>query len=212
MDRDAVVQELKDWLGTGSINIFGPPFAGKDTQGARLADALGAVLLGGGDILRGSDMPERIKRLMHTGQLIPTNDYFEMVLPYLSQNKFADKPLILSSVGRWHGEEAGVLEATSASGHPVKAVVYLSIDEATVWRRWEHSDAVKHRGKRADDSYEVLQIRLDEFRNKTLPVISFYRSQDLLIEINTNHQKDTVTDSILEALLEFSHKKAAKTY
>lgn len=95
--------QLKAWLGSGSINIFGRPFAGKDTQGKKLAALFDATLLGGGDILRGSTMPERIKALMRTGELIPTDDYISIVLPYLSQPALAGKPLILSSVGRWHG-------------------------------------------------------------------------------------------------------------
>src|SRR5665213_2557950 len=105
MDDSDKIDKVKSWLGSGSINIFGPPFAGKDTQGTRLSKELDAVLLSGGAILRGSNMPNHVKDLMRTGQLIPTNDYFDLVLPYLKQDKFVDKPLVLSSVGRWHGEE-----------------------------------------------------------------------------------------------------------
>jgi len=207
MDEPEIIDRVRAWLGTGAINIFGPPFAGKDTQGRRLAEALGAKLLGGGDILRGSDMPDSVKSLMRAGELIPTNAYFELVLPFLKQPEFAGRPLILSSVGRWHGEEAGVLEATSAAGHPIRAAFYLNIDEPVVWERWEHSDSRRSRGKRADDSYEVLQIRLEEFRSKTLPVIEFYRSQNLLIEIDSNRPTDTVTKDILGRLLRFSESK-----
>lgn len=198
------IKKVKTWLGTGSINIFGAPFAGKDTQGHRLAKELDAALLGGGDILRGSDMPDHIKDLMHTGQLIPTNDYRSIVLPYLSQNQFKDRPLVLSSVGRWHGEEAGVLKATSAAGHPIKAVLFLNISEETVWERWQHADSVRSRGKRADDTYQALRVRLDEFKRKTLPVIDFYRGQNILIEMDSEQDKDVVTGAILDSLIAFS--------
>lgn len=208
MDKAAKIKKVKDWLGTGSINIFGAPFAGKDTQGHRLAEELGAPLLGGGDILRGSSIPNHIRELMHEGQLIPTKDYHSLVLPYLKQAKFAGRPLVLSSVGRWHGEEAGVLEATAAAGHPLKAVLYLNISEATVWRRWEHADSARSRGKRADDTYEALQVRLSEFREKTLPAIDFYRSQNLLIEMDSEQDKDIVTVKILDSLIEFSKDRA----
>ncbi len=207
MDEPEVIDRVRAWLGPGAINIFGPPFAGKDTQGQRLAKALDAQLLGGGDILRGSDIPNSVKSLMRAGELIPTNDYFELVLPYLKQPEFTGIPLILSSVGRWHGEEAGVLEATSAAGHPLRAVFYLNIDEPVVWERWERSDSRRSRGKRADDSYEVLQIRLEEFRRKTLPVIEFYRSQKLLIEIDSNRPTDIVSKDILDRLLQFSESR-----
>ncbi|MBX4190848.1 nucleoside monophosphate kinase [Candidatus Saccharibacteria bacterium] len=204
MDRRKKTKVVKDWLGTGSINIFGAPFAGKDTQGHRLAAELDAPLLGGGDILRGSTMPDHIKKLMRTGKLIPTNDYHEIVLPYFKQKKFEGKPLVLSSVGRWHGEEAGVLEATSESGHPLKAVIYLKISEETVWQRWEQADSRRSRGKRADDTYEALQVRLAEFRDKTLPAIDFYGSQNLLVEIDSEQDTDIVTEEILDSLIRFA--------
>jgi adenylate kinase len=197
------LDKLRTWLGAGSINIFGPPFAGKDTQGSRLAQELNAIMLSGGAILRGSNIPKRIKTLMRAGELIPTNDYFELVLPYLKQDDFKDKPLILSSVGRWHGEEAGVLEATSASGHPIMAAIYLNIEESVVWERWQNSDSVRLTANRADDTYETLHIRLDEFKEKTLPVIDFYCSQNLLVEMNSDQPTDTVANNIIDALLDF---------
>lgn len=204
MDISEVINRVGVWLGAGSINIFGPPFAGKDTHGRRLAKDLNANLIGGGEILRGSEMPDHVKELHRTGKLFPTDVYFEIVLPYLKQKKFAGKPFVLSSVGRRQGEESGVLEAASAAGHPIKAAIYLNVDEPVVWQRWEHSDSRKLRGARADDSREALKVRLAEFRDKTLPVIDFYRGQNLLIEIDSNRSKDTVSRDISDSLLRFS--------
>ena len=39
---EAKIAKIKTWLGTGSINIFGLPMSGKDTQGIKLAEALNA--------------------------------------------------------------------------------------------------------------------------------------------------------------------------
>lgn len=204
MDKAGKIKKVKAWLGPGSINIFGAPFAGKDTQGHRLAAELRSPLLGGGDILRGSNIPHSVRELMQSGKLIPSSDYQTIVLPYLKQKEFAGKPLILSSVGRWHGEETGVLEATLAAGHPLKAVLHLNISEKTVWQRWEQADSARSRGKRADDAYEALHIRLAEFRDKTLPAIDFYRQKGLVIEINSEQDTDVVTEEILDSLIEFS--------
>jgi adenylate kinase len=191
---------LKDWLGTGSINIFGRPFAGKDTQGRLLAEFFDGTLLGGGEILRGSTMPDHIKAAMKTGKLIPTDDYIAIVLPYLSQVHLTSSPLILSSVGRWHGEEEGVIGATEASGHPLKAVIYLALDEETVRQRWAASHEKSDRGDRHDDTEEILEIRLAEYREKTLAVIDYYRENGLLIEIDGNQPPEKVTLDILKAL------------
>ena len=78
MNHDLLVDEIaaiKQWLGTGSINIFGMPFAGKDTQGKILSDMFDGPLLGGGDILRNSVLPEHVRAAQKKGLLIPTEDY-----------------------------------------------------------------------------------------------------------------------------------------
>ncbi|HJP80915.1 MAG TPA: nucleoside monophosphate kinase [Candidatus Saccharimonadales bacterium] len=191
---------IKNWLKTGSINIFGLPFAGKDTHGETLSALLDAPLLGGGEILRGSIIPPEIKAELDAGHLIPTADYLRIVTPYLSRKEFEGKPLILSSVGRWAGEEEGVLAATRASGHPTKAVVYLHAGEEVVFRRWKKSQEKGDRAGRADDVEDVLETRIQEFNEKTLPVIEVYRQKKLLIEVNSDAEKIEVLENILARL------------
>lgn len=194
---------IRSWLGQGSINIFGMPFAGKDTQGGVLADLLGGELLGGGKILRNSIIPDHIREIMDAGDLIPTEDYLRIVLPYLGQPEFKGKPLILSSVGRWHGEEEGVHQATAASNHPLKAVLLLTVPKAVA--RARHTLAASEdRGPRADDAPDVFETRLDEFNQKTVPVIEFYRSKDLLIEVDGSPKPPVVTSQIISKLFELA--------
>lgn len=192
--------KLKEWLGSGSINLFGLPYAGKDTQGHLLAEELGGQLLGGGEILRNSVIPKHVKDAIDAGNLAPTQEYIDIVLPYLSKDEFADKPLILSSVGRWHGEEDGVMQAAEQSGHPLKAVVYLNMTEKTLYERWEIAQSVGGRDERADDAREKLGIRLAEFNEKTIPVLEYYRDKGLLIEIDASQHVISVTRDILDAL------------
>lgn len=192
--------EIKEWLGSGAINFFGLPFAGKDSQARRLAERFDAVTLGGGDILRNSIIPEDIKAIMESGVLIPTQDYINIVLPYLEKPEFTGHPLMLSSVGRWHGEEEGVIGALEESGHELKAVVYLSLDQAVAIQRLDLEENATERGIRADDDKEKLLKRIEEFNTKTLPVIEFYRDHNLLIEVDASLSKDDVEKTILGQL------------
>lgn len=203
LEREKQIAQIKRWLGTGSLNIFGLPFAGKDTHAEELAAHLDATILGGGDILRNSVIPEHVKRVIDAGGLAPTDDYIKIVLPYLSKQP-QDKPLMLSSVGRWKGEENGVIGAAESSGHPIKAVVYLHIDVPTALDRWKHSQVHATRGKRADDAEHKLEVRFEEFNNKTLPVIEHYRDLGLLIEIDGTPDVARVSQNILDKLAEFS--------
>lgn len=191
---------IKKWLGAGSINIFGLPFAGKDTHGHSLAEIFNASLLGGGDILRNSPVPPEVTAAIDSGKLAPTDAYVEIVLPYLSRDEFTGRPLILSSVGRWAGEEVGVLAATESSGHPTKAVVYLRLDASTAQARRDKSELKGDREGRVDDQRHILDTRIAEFDDKTLPVIEAYRQRNLLIEVNSDASKDQVLESILARL------------
>ncbi len=201
------IKQITDWLQSGSINVFGRPFAGKDTQAKRLAELLGGYSLSGGDILWGSKRNDVIEHISK-GFLAPTDDFLQIVLPVLAQEKFAGKPLILSSVGRWQGEETGVLQATETSGHPLRTVVVLELPEPKVRERWQAAQIAKDRGDRPDDAGNdvVLETRLREYREKTLPVIEFYRNKDLLIEINGDAPRDEVTAEILNRLTERASK------
>lgn len=196
---------IREWLGQGSINIFGMPFAGKDTQGETLADLLEAELLGGGKILRESVIPPHVREIMDAGGLIPTEDYMHIVPPYLGHERFNGKPLVLSSVGRWDGEQDGVLQATDASGHPLKAVVLLTVPE-DVARARHSAETGADRGQRADDAPEVFDARIHEFHTKTQPVIDFYRNHGLLIEVDGTGSPVEVTDAIIQKLVEISKR------
>ncbi len=191
---------ISEWLGTGSINIFGLPYSGKDTHGSYLAEVCNASLLGGGEILRNSHIPPHVKEAMDNGELVPTDDYVRIVLPYLSSEEFAGRPMILSSVGRWHGEESGVLSAAAESGHPVKAVIYLHISIKAANERFNASQAIDDRGERADDTKEKLITRFSEFEEKTLPVIEYYRTAGLLLDIDGNPPKSEVRQKIIDEL------------
>ena len=97
---------------------------------------------------------------MRIGKLIPSDDYVNIVLPFLSQPHLADSPLFLSSIGRWHGEEDSVIKALKKSNHPLKAVIYLNISNADSYNRWLIRETFADRQNRHDDTKEVLEIRL----------------------------------------------------
>ena len=193
---------IKERLGGGSINVFGLPFSGKDTVGKRLANDLGAVLLSSGDILRNAQkIDDDLSSEMNSGKLADTDKFREIVLPYFSNSKLANIPLILSSVGRWSGEEIPVQEALSKAQHELKAVIWLDISETEVWQRWEIARTLADRGQRGDDnSKETLRRRLSEFNEKTLPVLEYYDRIGLLVKIDGMGTREEVYNRVIERL------------
>lgn len=197
---ESQINTIEKWLGAGSINIFGLPFAGKDTQGLMLADLFGGLLMSGGDILRHNRDNAELQKIMAAGEIIPSSLWEEIVVPYLAKDEFKDKPLILSEVGRLEGEQFIIEKATIKSGHPQKAVILLSLSDQEVWTRFEASQEDHDRGERADDNREVLQTRLDSYHLQVMPVIEYYRAKGLLIEIDGTLNRNDVKNSILANL------------
>lgn len=194
------IQTIKQWLGTGSINIFGLPFAGKDTQGRVLADQLNGVLLSGGDILRHNENNQELQRIMAAGEIIPSALWEQLVVPVFSNPAYSQNPLILSEVGRMEGEQQIVERATLAAHHEQKAVILLTLEDAEIWNRFTAAMQEHDRGDRADDRREVLQTRLDSYHEKVMPVIEYYRAKGMLIEVDGSLSKQGVTNEIITRL------------
>ena len=200
---DAKIAEIKKWLGTGSINIFGYPMSGKDTHGVKLAEAIGGKLLSSGIIIRANEI-EKHKKLTDQGNLIPTNIFYEWVLPYFFREDLKKYPLILSSIGRWFGEEDTVLETAEKAGHPIKAAVLLNISEADVLDRFHKLQILNDRGERQDDKdLGVFKTRLEEFRLKTMPVLEHYKELGMLVNVNGDQSREAVYREMIDKLYEF---------
>jgi len=202
------ISTIKAWLGTGSINIFGLPMSGKDTQGIKLAETLEAKFLSSGMIIRA--MEERTRqKYSDKGALIPTNVFYEWVLPYFERSDLFRYPLILSSIGRWVGEEDEVMTIAAGAGHEVKAAVLLNISEADVENRFKKVQILNDRGERQDDKdLAIFRTRLQEFRTKTLPVIQHYKTLGLLVDVNGDQTRENVFNEIIEKL--YQHALHAK--
>lgn len=202
------IQILRKWLGNGSINIFGLTFAGKDTQGAVLASMFNGVMFSSGDILRHNKDNQQLQQIMAEGGIIPSNLFEEIVVPYLSNPDLQNNALILSEVGRMGNEAEIVLRASSKSGHPTKAVILLKLSDEEVWRRFDAASQTHDRGERADDNRAILQTRLDNYHQKVMPTIEYYRDKGLLIEVDGSMPKDDVTQQILKYLLEHTEAQS----
>jgi adenylate kinase len=202
---------IKTWLGAGSINLFGLPFAGKDTVGIRLAEIFGGRFLSSGMILREHERENKEIRVLDKGFLVPSSDFREIVLPYFASQELTGLPLFLSSIGRWDGEQYDVMSALEVNQHPMKAVILLNVSENEIKNRWETAKNLSDRGEeeRADDrKIEVLDVRINEFTKKTMPVVEFYKDQGLLIPINAHQTRELVLEETLKKLYLFAIGRA----
>lgn len=207
------IEAIKTWLGSCSINIFGIQFAGKDSIGVPLAKALGGEFISSGDIVRAAAInskDEEIKaaaQTTETGVLTPTKEFQRLIVPYLTDKKLDDKPLVLGSVGRWIGEEDVVMRTLRAGGHDLRAVIILNITMDEVWRRWEKVRGTRNGGRTDDLRRESVEKRLNEYETKTLPVIERYRQMGLAIDVDAMGPTPETLALVVNALHKFSQKQ-----
>ena len=203
---DQKITSLKQWIGTGSINVFGLPFSGKDTVGVRLAETLGAKFLSSGLILRAAEKEDSVlAKEIGAGNLAPTETFQSIILPYFAKPELANTPLVLSSVGRWEGEEGPVMDAARNAGHEIKATILLNISEEEARKRWDTSKELRDRGDRSDDREKtILDNRIKEFIEKTMPVIGTYRGLGLLIPVKATGTRDEVFAEVIDELYKFA--------
>lgn len=197
---------IKKWLGTGSINIFGLPMSGKDTVGVRLAEAIDGKFLSSGLIARTLEKSAN-QNITGSGKLMPSNLFYDWVLPYFEKKELWEYPLVLSSIGRWEGEEDQVMSVARASGHPIRAVIMLQLSEQDAIERWEAAKLLNDRGLREDDTNpEVFQTRINEYREKTVPVLRHYQELGLLVLVKADVPRDQVFANVIEALAGFASR------
>lgn len=200
------IEIIKNWLGTGSINVFGLPFSGKDTVGIRLAELLGAKFLSSGLILRAAEKEDPVLASeISGGNLASTQTFRDIILPYFGRDELKGSPIILSSVGRWEGEEYPVMDAARNADHEIKAVVLLNISEEEAAKRWAAAKELGDRGDRSDDREKsVLDTRFKEFREKTMPVIETYRKMGILLPVQAIGPREEVFNNVIDALVKLA--------
>ena len=190
--------ELRARLGTGTINSFGLPGAGKDTQLERLAGLWGITHISSGAIFRQKGVLNPTdQEILDSGVIVPTRLFDQLVVPVLSAPERADEPLLLSSVGKKLKEAKTVLYETERAGHPTRAVLHLVIDEETSLAR-----AYARKEQRGDDAEGVPEKRLQEYMEQTTPVLDFYEGEGLLVHIDAMAEETVVFGAMVTALHE----------
>lgn len=93
------------------------------------------------------------------------------------------------------------------SGHPIRAVVMLQLSEQDAIERWEAAKLLNDRGLRADDADPaVFQTRINEYREKTVPVLKHYQELGLLLPVKADAPRDQVFANVIEALDSFARR------
>jgi adenylate kinase len=202
--------------------LVGPPGAGKGTQAQFLAAHYSIPHISTGDIFRANlkastPLGLEAKGFMDSGQLVPDSVTNEMVKDRLTHDDVANG-FLLDGFPR-NTVQAEVLRAFLAEkGTPLEAVLELAIDNEIIIKRLSSRRTCKECGapaaaklekctvcggelyQREDDKEEVIAKRLSVYEEQTAPIISFYRSEGLLITIAADGEVADITERAITAL------------
>ncbi|MGD1905027.1 MAG: adenylate kinase [Leptolyngbyaceae cyanobacterium] len=177
--------------------FLGPPGAGKGTQAKQLSDLSEVPHISTGDILRssvsqGTELGQKAKHYMDAGELVPD----ELILNLIRERLSAEDAVsgwILDGFPR-NVDQASFLDTLlDEIEQPFECVVNLDVPDEILIARLVQRGAAEGR---TDDTEETIGNRLEVYRQKTEPLIDFYRSRQQLVSVDGNQPVDVVTEEL----------------
>ena len=182
--------------------IFGPPGSGKGTQAELLTSALGVPHVSTGDLLRaeteaGTTLGAEVAPVLAAGELVP-DELIERVLEGRLARPDAARGAILDGYPRTVAQARALDRLLAGTGCGVQAVLVLAVDEPTLVERLLQRAREQHR---ADDNRESIAERMREYRERTEPVVAYYRDAAVpVLAIDGTAGVDAVHERVLRAL------------
>nr|WP_207791047.1 adenylate kinase [Pacificimonas flava] len=206
--------------------MLGPPGAGKGTQAALLERDRGMVQLSTGDMLRAAVKAEtpvglKAKAVMEAGELVSDQIVADIIAERLDADD-ARGGFILDGFPRTQRQAEMLEEMLADKRMQLDHVIELEIDvEALVDRvtgRFTCSNCgegyhdryklPKVHGKcdvcgadafkrRPDDNAETVRTRLDEYNQKTAPILPFYEARGMVSRVDGMAAMEDVHQAIL---------------
>ncbi|MFZ3584480.1 adenylate kinase [Loktanella sp. DJP18] len=185
------------------ITLFGPPGAGKGTQGAKLSTRFLIPHLSTGDMLReiatgDTDLGRTIAATLARGQFATDEMVVAMISNRISHPDCKDG-FILDGFPRTVPQAIALDTMLANRGLSLTAALMLDVADAILVSRIA-ARAAGSASARTDDKPLVLVERLRIYREKTAPVIAHYAAAGVLQTIYGQNSPDDVFIDILISL------------
>ena len=194
-----------------NIVLFGPPGAGKGTQSENLAKDLNLFKVSTGDLLREevknkSSLGIKIKNIIDNGLLV-SDDIIDNLIEKILSNKNYFNKLIFDGYPRNLNQAKNLDLLLKKYNQKISCALSLNVDKKIIVKRIlgrrtctkckvifneyfypptnkNHTCDPKFLDKRSDDNEKTIINRFENYLDKTLPILDFYKDLNLLHQIN----------------------------
>lgn len=211
-----------------NILFMGPPGAGKGTQAAEIVKEFGIPHISTGDAFRlaikqQTPIGMQAKSFMDQGLLVPDDVTIGIVEERLQQSD-CEKGFLLDGFPRTLSQAEALDDILSRLNTSLNHVINLNVDRGLLMARLTGRricsvcgasyhlifNPPKQDGicdidggelyQRPDDNEESVGKRLDEYDNKTAPLLTFYDNKGLLRQVNGENEINVVTSEIVSLM------------
>jgi adenylate kinase len=206
-----------------NLVFLGPPGSGKGTQSATVTAELGIPQISTGDTIRAAirgdtELGREAKSYAESGKLVPDGLINRMVRSRLAEPDCSNG-FLLDGFPRTVAQAEALDEMLASLGRKLDHVLLLDVGNDVLLERVTGRRSDPETGRvyhirfdpppseiadrliqRKDDTAEVFERRLVEYRDKTAPLIPFYEGKGLLRRIDGVGSRDEIGERILAAL------------
>ena len=184
-----------------NLVLFGPPGAGKGTQAKHIIEKYHLVHLSTGDMLRaekaaGTELGKHITEIMDAGKLVSDQIVIELISLRLDNNPHS-KGFIFDGFPRTVAQAKALDNLLKEKETSISTCVSVEVKEKELVKRL--LNRAKEQG-RVDDTQAVIEARIVEYQEKTLPVATYYEKQEKLHAINGTGTVDAIFARICKVL------------
>ena len=194
-----------------NIILFGPPGAGKGTQGNNLVRDFNLFKVSSGDLLReeinkNTKLGKKIKIIVDEGNFVPDEIIKDLITIVLTDKKYFNR-LVFDGYPRNLNQAKTLGEMIKNSKQKITCALSLNVDKDVIIKRilgrqvcskcglifnkfFNPSNLKNHKcdpiflKTRPDDNKKTIENRFETYLKETLPILNFYKDLNLLHEIN----------------------------
>lgn len=210
------------------IVLLGAPGVGKGSYAKLLQDYMKVPHISTGDILRHaieekSELGERVKKYVSSGDLVPDEIMLEVVKERISKPDAKDG-FILDGFPRTIPQAEGLKKLLASMGRKIDFIVNMVLDEETIVKRLSARRQCPSCGAiynmlsnppkdnencdicgtkvivRPDDEPETVRFRLKVYEEKTKPLIEYYQKEPGYITFDTSSPLEEGVKRLLKLL------------